>query len=149
MSVLKSYVVKKKNKNKKISKFKIKMEGYEFKPNIRKENLIKIDSLVVYNFEIIERLLEKKIEISFRKLTKLVLKEVNDDEGDQGGICIALNELTKIKSMLINEYKIFIKKTEYDKYMKRLKLFEKELKNKLFFLEEKELQKEEQEIKHR
>ncbi len=149
MSVLKSYVVKKKNKNKKISKFKIKTEGYEFKPNIRKNCLIKIDSLTVYNLEMIERLLEKKIEISFRKLTKLVFDEVNDEEGNQGGICIALNELTKMKSMIINEFKAFIKKSDYDKYMKRLKLFEKELKNKLIFLEEKVKLKEEEEVKHR
>lgn len=149
MSVLKSYVVKKKNKNKKISKFKIKTEGYEFKPNVRKENLIKIDSLTIYNLEMIERLLEKKIEISFRKLTKLVLSEINDEDGNQGGVCIALNELTKLKSVLMNEFKAFIKKMDYDKYMKRLKLYEKELKNKLIFLEEKEKQREEEAVKHR
>ncbi len=149
MSVLKSYVVKKKNKNKKISKFKIKTEGYEFKPNVRKENLIKIDSLTIYNLEMIERLLEKKIEISFRKLTKLVLNEINDEDGNQGGVCIALNELTKLKSVLMNEFKAFIKKEDYDKYMKRLKLYEKELKNKLIFLEEKEKHREEEEVKHR
>ncbi len=149
MSVLKSYVVKKKNKNKKISKFKIKTEGYEFKPNVRKENLIKIDSLTIYNLEMIERLLEKKIEISFRKLTKLVLSEINDEDGNQGGVCIALNELTKLKSVLMNEFKAFIKKEDYDKYMKRLKLYEKELKNKLIFLEEKEKHREEEEVKHR
>ena len=146
---MKIYVVKKKNKNKKISKFKIKKDGYEFKPNVRKENLIKIDSLTIYNLEMIERLLEKKIEISFRKLTKLVLNEINDEDGNQGGICIALNELTKLKSVLMNEFKAFIKKEDYDKYMKRLKLYEKELKNKLIFLEEKEKHREEEEVKHR
>ncbi len=97
----------------------------------------------------IERLLEKKIEISFRKLTKLVLNEINDEDGNQGGICIALNELTKLKSVLMNEFKAFIKKEDYDKYMKRLKLYEKELKNKLIFLEEKEKHREEEEVKHR
>ncbi len=136
------YVIKKKNKNKKISKFKIKEEGYEFKPNIRNTDLIKISSLIVYNQGMIEQVLVKKIDNSFRKLTSLVFNTINDD-ADGSGVCIALNELTKVKSNLMNQYKAYIKKNEYDKYMKRLNLYQKELKDKLIVIEEKTLEEEE------
>ena len=42
---MKTYVIKKRNKNKKIGKFNYEDEGYTFKPNIRSANLIKISCL--------------------------------------------------------------------------------------------------------
>lgn len=134
-----NFIIKKKNKLKQISRWQLKNEGFLFNPHIKKDNLIKIDSLTIYDNKIIKYILSKKIDNEFRKLTSLVLNALNDEESsDNGNICIALNELTKMKSNIMNKYKLYIEKLEYDKYLKRLKLYEKELKEKIVLREQKE-----------
>lgn len=132
---MKNFVLKKKNKNKKIVKLNFKEEGYLFKPNIKNPNLIKITNLSLLSEKFSSPILKKKIDASFRKLTQTVYIVLNDDEdADSGDIAIALNELTKEKNILIHKYKNYIEKSEYEKQFKRLKLLEVELKEKLMYI---------------
>lgn len=141
---MQKYVLKKRNKNKSIKKIE-DYEGYVLKPNLKKENMIKVSRLEIQNEEMIQLLLSKKIESNFRKLTAIILRVLEDHEASGGDIALALNELAKEKSILLKEYKKFIQKNEYDKYVRRLKLYEKKLKEKLVYIEEKNLENTEEE----
>ncbi len=131
---MENYVIKKKNKNKKLNKFNFKEEGYVFKPNIKSNNLIKISSLSITNLEFTNSILKKKLDTSFRKLAAIILRVLNSNDVASGDATIALDELSREKEKMKNKYQEYLKKEEYEKYMKRLKVLENELKEKLVVL---------------
>ena len=131
---MENYIIKKRNKNKKISKFDFEETGYVFKPNIKSKNLIEITNLSILNVELTNVILNKKLDKSFRKLARIILSVLKDEESNSGDILIALDELAKEKSIITRKYKEYLKKEERDKYLKRLNLLEAQLKEKLFYL---------------
>ncbi len=131
---MENYIIKKRNKNKKISKFDFEETGYVFKPNIKSKNLIEITNLSILNVELTNVILKKKLDKSFRKLARIILSVLKDEESNSGDILIALDELAKEKSIITRKYKEYLKKEERDKYLKRLNLLEAQLKEKLFYL---------------
>lgn len=128
------YVIKKKNKNKKLSKFDFKEEGYVFKPNIKSPNLIQMSSLSITNLEITNSILTKKLDKTFRKLAAFILSVLKDEDATSDSAAIALNELTKEKMVIQRKYKEYLKTEEHEKYLKRLKVLEGQLKEKLIYL---------------
>lgn len=131
---MENYIIKKRNKNKKISKFDFEETGYVFKPNIKSKNLIEITNLSILNVELTNVILKKKLDKSFRKLARIILSVLKDEDSDSGDVLIALDELAKEKSIITRKYKEYLKKEERDKYLKRLNLLEAQLKEKLFYL---------------
>lgn len=127
------YIIKKRNKNKKIVKINLD-NGYVFTPNIRSKDLVSIRHLSIFNTEMTNFILKKKLDKSFRKLASLILNVLNDDDTTSGEIAIALNELTKEKSVVAYKYKEYLKKEEQEKYLKRFKVLEGQLKEKLMYL---------------
>lgn len=127
------YVIKKKNKNQKLGKFHYE-EGYVFKPNIKKKDLIEISSLSILNPEITNAILKKKCDKTFRKLATMILSLLKEEDATTGEAMIALNELEKEKYVIQRKYKEYIKKEEKEKYLKRIKVLETELKEKMILL---------------
>lgn len=131
---METYVIKKRNKNRKWSKFPFEEEGYVFKPNIKSPNLIQMSSLSITNLEITNSILTKKLDKSFRKLAALILSVLKDEDATSDSAVIALDELTKEKSIIQRKYKEYLKKEEKEKYLRRLKVLEEQLKEKLVYL---------------
>ena len=123
---MKKYVIKKKNKNKKISKFNYIEEGYCFKPK-----LIKISSLHIMNQVVSNPLIKRKLDRSFRKLAAILFSVLHDEDTTDGDCIIALDEIAKEKSKINKEFTQYLKKEEQEKYLKRLKILEQEAKEKL------------------
>lgn len=126
-----NYVIKKKNKNKKIGKFNYEDEGYLFKPNIKSNNLIKISNLSLMNKEMTSPILKKKLDKSFRKLASIILSVLNDEDTTSGDCIMALDEISKEKAIIRNKYKEYLEKESLEKYLKRIKVLEQEVKEKV------------------
>ncbi len=135
---MEKYIIKKKNKNTKLYKFDFKKDGYVFKPNIKSTNLIQVSNLSITNLEMTNSILKRKLDKSFRKLASIILRLLQDDDSTSGDIVIALNELTKEKGILNYKYQEYLKKEELEKHLKRLKILEGQLKEKLVYLQLKE-----------
>jgi len=131
------YQIKKKNKFKKIVKNNTQ-DGFSFKPNFKKDNTIKITNLTIYNEECINNLLKQKINKEFKKLASLIIPLLNEDDAGTGNIAFALNELSKHKEILMHKYRKYLSNKEYDMEIKRIKVLETELKNKLITIKEQE-----------
>ena len=144
------YVIKKKNKNKKLGKFNFKEEGYVFKPNIKNKNLIEISRLSILNPKIIRSILTKKCDKTFRKLATMIFKILKSEDTSTGEAMLALNELTKEKNVIQRKYKEYIEKEEQEKYIKRINVLEAELKEKIIVLnlQERQFYSEEMEKGH-
>lgn len=125
------YVLKKKTKKKRLVKFDYESCGYEFKPNIKKEHLIQVDHLCIVDENLISKILTKKQEKSFRRLTAITMSVLEDDDATTGDAIIALDEVAKQKSIILKKYQQYLKKEEEEKMLKRLKVLEKNLKTRL------------------
>ncbi len=129
------YMIKRKNKNKRLAK-KIKNEiGYEFKPNIHNKELIQISNLFILDEKLVHNILLKKTENAFRRLASITLSVVEDEDATSADAIIALDEIAKQKSILLNKYQLYLKKEEQEKMLKRLKMLEIKLKERLLSLE--------------
>lgn len=137
------YLIKKKNKNKKIIELAYSEVGYEFKPNIHSQEFIQISNLYLMDEFLINQILMKKIEKSFRRLAAISLSVINDEDATTGDAIIALDEIAKQKGIILKKYQNYIQKEQKEKMIKRLKLLEKDLKIRLIELqqEEKEYEK--------
>ncbi len=132
------YILKKKNRNRKISKLVIEDCGYNFRPNIKNNNLIKISNLYLLNETLIQGLLEKQYEKSFRKLAAITYSVVNDEDATSADAIIALDEIARQKSRLIRQDKEYLQAKEEEKLLKRFKMLENELKARLVVLNSEE-----------
>lgn len=133
------YLVKRKNKNKKILKFVYDDCGYEFKPNIHNENLIQITNLYLLDEYSVSRILIKKQEKSFRRLAAIALSVITDEDATTGDALIALDEIARLKNIILKKHKEYLKKEEQDKILKRLKVLENDLKVRLEVLQNEEI----------
>ena len=88
-------------------------------------------------------ILKKKLDNSFRRLAAIILSVLNDEDTTSGDCLIALDEIAKEKSIIRNKYKEYLEKAEQEKFLKRLKVLETEVKEKIVDLKIREQQKEE------
>lgn len=132
------YVVKRKNRKKEIVSLNYKYIGYEFKPNIKNEKMIQIADLYLYDEKMINVVLVKKIDKSFRRLAAITMSVLNDEDATSADAIIALDEVAKLKSVILKKYNIYIKKEEEELNLKRLKVLENNLKERLVYLKSEE-----------
>lgn len=135
---MEAYVLKKKNKNKQIVDMPNKDKGYILRPNIKNANLIQISSLFLFDEKLIEILITKQYEKSFRRLAAITYSVVNDEDSTSADAIIALDEVARQKSKLIRQDKKYLQKQEEERLLKRFKLIENELKAKLVVLKNEE-----------
>ncbi len=121
------YIIKKKYKKLKINKIN-RVEGYELNPKIKNKKMISIESLIIENQSCTNNLIQKKLNKNFRDLMTLYLQAMNSD--DDGDVEIALSEIERIKKIITYKYQEKMSKELILKYLKRLSLFEKNLKEK-------------------
>lgn len=125
-----NYIIKRKKVKIKISKIK-RISGYTLNPNIKNNKMISIKKLNLENQKCIDILLDKKISQSFRKIVTLYLNIMDNNDASSGDIGIALTEIEHFKNIIAYKYEQHISKELTLKYLKRIALFEKNLKDKL------------------
>ncbi len=130
-----NYILIKKNKNKEIVYIDYdKLQGYKLTPrNKVKYEGILVNKLILIKPSFIEKILIKKTK---RRLEKYLYYIINyiEDEDDTDKIEIVLNELSRYKKMIENNYRIYLDKNYYNLLLKKINLIENELQEKLFIL---------------
>lgn len=132
------YVIKKRNRKKEIVSLNYKDIGYEFKPNIKNEKMIQISNLYLYDEKMINIVLMKKMDKSFRRLAAITMSVLNDEDATSADAIIALDEVAKLKSCILKKYNKYLNKEEEELHLKRLKMLENNLKEKLLYLKSEE-----------
>lgn len=111
------YVLKINKENKNINKL-IKTEGYTFNP---KNDIVK--SFTVYDENFLNKIILNKFTKEYKRVFGL-FASLNDESSD-GDFFIVLGETQKLRQTLMYEYKKFIKKEEYEKFLNSLIRYEK------------------------
>lgn len=126
-----SYLLKKDDKNNEIKNM-AEGTGYTFKPNNRSKNHIEVNKLTIIKPDMIDAILTTKFNKNYRRLVMIVFNilQSRDDETTEGDIMIALDEVAKLREIILNKYQKFLKKEKEEKFIKQLRLLENELRAK-------------------
>ena len=127
-----NYIITRKKNKAKMTKKYFGENGYElsFKKNIN--DGIKVNKVVIFDDEFINKSINKRIKKKFKNLLELVVEIMENDEDPSNGLMVALNETEKFKRELINKYNRYLIKEERDFNDKKIKAIENEVKNRLY-----------------
>lgn len=133
----KKYLIVKEKNNPTITYFEYdKLNGYDLSPKkgVKIQDAIDVNKVVIINPSLAEKVARKKFELRFKKLLQLlqVVFETDDETGT--AYYEGLNEISKIRTELINKYKKHLGEEEADLMEKKLDILENELKQRLFYL---------------
>ncbi len=144
------FLVVKTNDSKEIKYFEYdKISGYSIKPNpnLKFQDAINVNKMILINPSLIEKMVDKKIKKRFDYLINLlsIVYENDDETGD--GLELALNEAEKFRMELINKYKQYINEEKYELLMKKIAILEDELYLRMQFVMNKNNLLEKEEVK--
>jgi len=133
-----SYLIKKDKYSGEIIYMEYDIEGYKFKPrNDLKKPYINVSSVIIYKPEMIDKLLSRKFEKQFNKLSNIIMKYLyTDDDGDEdeGDYMIMLDEIARLKALVENKYKRFLSNEEYKDYIHKITFLDNQVRQKVAIL---------------
>jgi hypothetical protein len=109
---------------------KATLQGFKVRPkNKIKNDMIRVTRATIINSEFIEAILTKKTDSNFKKYLKYVISIIEEEpnEDNNNEVRIALDEVARLKSIIKNKYKKYLKDEEIEKNLNRLTFLEKEL----------------------
>ena len=122
------YVIEK-NNDKKLANYNVKIDGLSVKPknNVRSQS-IKAGEVVLCDEELKEEFIRKRINRKMDKIINFMLRILNDDGTSDEDSGMALDEVNKLKGIVINKYREYMKESEYKSVLAKLILIEEEFK---------------------
>lgn len=126
-----NHTIKKENSNSEIVFFNGKLSGYDFKPKNTEKNKLKIDQIVVVNPTMTDKLLTIKFKQRYKRLLMIVLSILNDPDSTSGDIMIVLDEIAKMRDILLHKYQKFLKKEKERLFLEQLRALENSLRARL------------------
>lgn len=131
------YVIEHKGEEKKLTYHNVKIVGLSVTPkNNVKDLTIKADKIILIDPNLCETYIRRRINKKIDKVIKFMIKILNDEDTTDGDAGLVLDELNKLKGIIINKYKEYMLESEYKTLLTKLILIEEEFKrnynNKLY-----------------
>ena len=104
-----------------------KMRGFKVKPlnNVNYDG-VKVDKLLIIKPSFVEKVLKRKTKRKLEMYLEFIINILESEDGnDSGKINIALNDLNRYKSIIKNNYRVYLDKLYYDTLMKKIDVIEK------------------------
>lgn len=110
----------------------ISVNGYHIKPRNKMDyDGIVVKSMTIYNCDLIQSLLKKKIKKKLDVYTQFMISVLDDDDTDSGHLMFALNDLDRYRHLVMNNYRIYLEKKYLKILMDKMDLIEHELRSKI------------------
>ena len=131
------YVIEHKGEEKKLTYHNVKIVGLSVAPkNNVKDLTIKADKIILIDPNLCETYIRRRINKKIDKVIKFMIKILNDEDTTDGDAGLVLDEVNKLKGIIINKYKEYMLESEYKTLLTKLILIEEEFKrnynNKLY-----------------
>lgn len=128
---MKSFIIKKLNQELEIEAINDDLQGFVYKTR-KNPKYLEISEITIINPEIINALIKYNFDKKYKKILELYLKAIDSgDESSEGNFLLALDEVARLKSIIITKYSRFLKKKGEEQFLKRLKILENELRAKI------------------
>jgi len=125
-----SFIIKEMKNN-----FKIINNFYDFngfKYHFSNKCSLGVDTIIIASPDIIGGLIKSSFNKKYKRILELYLSVINpEDEDSDGNLIIALDEIARLRAIIINKYQNIIKKEDTAKLLNKLKLIENEIRTKL------------------
>ena len=126
---MKKYIIDKDNPNEKLLYYNVNVVGLSVIPNksVPGYNVI-AKKLTLVDPELREADIKQKINKKIDKVIKFMIKILNDEDTSDEDAGIVLDEINKLKGIIINKYKEYMLESEYKALLTKLILIEEEFK---------------------
>ena len=133
----KKYIlIKDKKSNKNFHMTYDKINGFKIKPKKDlKYDGVKVDKMVLINPSFIEQVIKKKVKHKLDIYLQYLITVLDDDGTGTTDLRHALNDLTRYKQTIMNNYRIYLDEKYIALLMKKISLIEHELQMKFLVRE--------------
>ena len=119
--------------------YKISIDnGLDITPRNRISYGIVVNRLIVFNQAFIEKIIKKRIKRKLELYLQFIIEYIDDDSDDGEALREVLNDIERYKSILKYRYNKFLEEKYLSSLEKKLNLIEKELNVKLYIVNEKQ-----------
>ena len=122
------YVIDKNNEKLKLMTYSINMTGLDVKPNNESSSKIKAKNIKIIDSKLRESYIKKKVNIKIDKVIEFMVNLLNDDDATDEDVGMVLDEVNKLKGIVVNKYKEHMKKSDYKALLTKLIIIEEEFK---------------------
>lgn len=123
------YVLDRKNDNLKLANYNVTIKGMKVKPinkvtdlTIKAENVTLVDNDLINSY--INQVIDKKTD----KIVKFIMQILSDDTSGNEDSGIALDELNRLKGIIMNKYREYMIETDYKTALSKIFIIEEEFK---------------------
>ncbi len=118
-----SFLIKRTTTTNKVVKIiKLKNTGYEFNPKNKS-----VTKIIVKDPLLIQKILVIKFNNAINKLSKVIYNIISNGENDEESSVILLNEINRLRSILLNKYRKYLSKQQEKHFLDQLQLLEFEI----------------------
>lgn len=126
---MKKYIIDKDNPNEKLLYYNVDVVGLSVTPNKSVPGYkITAKKLTLVDPDLREAYIKQKINKKIYRVIKFMIKILNDEDTSDEDAGIVLDEINKLKGIIINKYKEYMIESEYKSLLTKLILIEEEFK---------------------
>ena len=126
---MKKYIIDKDNPNEKLLYYNVDVVGLSVTPNKSVPGYkITAKKLTLVDPDLREAYIKQKINKKIDRVIKFMIKILNDEDTSDEDAGIVLDEINKLKGIIINKYKEYMLESEYKSLLTKLILIEEEFK---------------------
>lgn len=126
---MKKYIIDKDNPNEKLLYYNVNVVGLSVTPNKSVPGYkITAKKLTLVDPDLRETYIKQKINKKIDRVIKFMIKILNDEDTSDEDAGIVLDEINKLKGIIINKYKEYMIESEYKSLLTKLILIEEEFK---------------------
>ena len=123
------YVIDENNDNVKLIYYNVNIEGLDVTPKNDVPGLsIKAKKVVLVDPVLQDSFINKRINKKIDKIIKFMIRILNDEGTTDEDTGMVLDEINRLKGIIINKYREFMKESEYKSILTKLILIEEEFK---------------------
>lgn len=123
------YVIEKNGKDMKLVYYSVNMVGLGVEPKNGVPGLtIKAKKIVLVDSKLRDAYIKQRINKKIDKVIKFMLRILNDEDTTEGDVGMVLDEINKLKGIVIKKYKEYMKVSEYKALLTKLIIIEEEFK---------------------
>ncbi len=129
---MKGFTIKKIDGVYELEQFDYHIKGFHYPIKKNKESNLKIKELIIVSPDIINTLISHNFNKKYQHVVESFFKVCDFDDDEAGtNLLMALDEVARLRTIIINKYKRFLKKEKEEEFLRKLKMLENELRIKL------------------
>ena len=131
---MKCFTIKKLDDVYELENFDYNIQGFHYPIKKNKSGSLKIKELIIVSPDITTNLICYNFNKKYQKIVECLFNnsDFNEDSDNTGtNLMLALDEVARLRTIIINKYERFLKKKEAEELLKRLKVLENELRVKI------------------